>query len=271
MRLQRRGSPEKAMTAPIEISMPLPGAAFGATVRLSRLLGETMPEGLPQALADAGGLLLIPGLGEITQRPRLLVDLSYKFGPEVEDYRRLLTRMILAHEDVPEIFQVTNMVPNFRRPPDPPVPLLTSESKFPVQYPQREGWHTDQSYRRPPPDISLFYAVLPVPRDRGQTLFADGTRAYEALPSALKKRVDGLVGIHMQPGRGRSRDAVLRGDTPRPLQPHERPQLQPVVRTHPVTGKKALYLCESGQMDWIEGPFVGMQPGPHGDGAALLD
>jgi taurine dioxygenase len=39
-----------------------------------------------------------------------------------------------------------------------------------VQYPQRTGWHTDQSYRRPPPDISLFYAVTPAARDSGQTL-----------------------------------------------------------------------------------------------------
>jgi taurine dioxygenase len=32
-----------------------------------------------------------------------------------------------------------------------------------------------------------------------------------------------------------------------------------------------LYLCESRQMDWLDGPFVGMKPGPQGDGAALLD
>jgi taurine dioxygenase len=259
------------MTASIDISMPLPGAAFGATVRLARPLGETMPEGLPQALADAGGLLLIPGLGEITKTPRLLVDLSYKFGPEVEDYRRLLTRMILAHDDVPEIFQVTNMVPNFRRPPNPPVPLLTPEGKFPVQYPQREGWHTDQSYRRPPPDISLFYAVLPVDRKRGQTLFASGTLAYDALPAHLKSRVETLEGLHAQPGSGRDRASAIAGKTPGPFAPHERSRPQPVVRIHPVTGKKAIYLCEASQMDWFDGPFVGMEPGPHGEGAKLLD
>jgi alpha-ketoglutarate-dependent taurine dioxygenase len=44
-----------------------------------------------------------------------------------------------------------------------------------------------------------------------------------------------------------------------------------VVRTHPVTAKKALYLCERSQMDWFDGPFVGLQPGPYGDGAKLLD
>ena len=47
------------MTAPIDISTPLPGATFGATVRLARPLSETMPEGLARALADAGGLLLL--------------------------------------------------------------------------------------------------------------------------------------------------------------------------------------------------------------------
>ena len=64
---------------------------------------------------------------------------------------------------------------------------------------------------------------------------------------------------------------MLRGDTPKPTARHERPQRQPVVRTHPVTGKPALYLCESGQMDWIDGPFVGLEPGPNGEGARLLD
>jgi taurine dioxygenase len=80
------------MTAAIDVSRPLPGAGFGATVRLGEPLSEEIPEGLPPALADAGGLLLIPGLHEITKDPRLLVKLSYLFGPEVEDYRTLMAR-----------------------------------------------------------------------------------------------------------------------------------------------------------------------------------
>ena len=56
------------------------------------------------------------------------------------------------------------------------------------------------------------------------------------------------------------------GDTPLPLLPHQRAQRQPVVRIHPVTGQPALYLCESGQMDWIVGPIVDMTPGPDRDG-----
>jgi taurine dioxygenase len=259
------------MSGALDIAAPLPGAAFGATVRLARPLSREMPEGLPQALADAGGLLLIPGLNEIAERPQLLVQMSYLFGPKVEDYRTLLTRVSMAHETVPEIFMVTNMVPGSRPPPARPEPPLTADGKLPVQYPHRVGWHTDQSYRRPPPDISLFFAVNPVARERGQTIFASGTLAYGALPPALKARVDTLEGLHAQPGSGRGRGDAEAGRTPRPFAPHERSQAQPVARVHPVTGKKALYLCERGQMDWFDGPFVGMQPGPHGDGARLLD
>lgn len=259
------------MSGALDIAAPLPGAAFGARVTLARPLSLRMPEGLPQALADGGGLLLIPGLNEIAERPRLLVEMSYLFGPEVEDYRTLLTRVSMAHETVPEIFMVTNMVPGSRPPPARPEPPLTADGKLPVQYPHRVGWHTDQSYRRPPPDISLFFAVNPVARERGQTIFASGTLAYDALPPALKARVDNLEGLHAQPGSGRGRGDAEAGRTPRPFAPHERSQKQPVARVHPVTGKKALYLCERGQMDWFDGPFVGMEPGPHGDGARLLD
>ena len=161
------------MSADFEIASPLPGAAFGATVRLAKPLSQAMPEGLPEALADAGGLLLIPGLQEIAGKPELLVALSRLFGPEVEDYRYTLTSASSVHATVPEIFMVSNMAP-VRPPPKRPDPPLTADGRLPVQYPHRKGWHTDQSYRRPPPDISLFYAVKPVARERGQTLFAIG-------------------------------------------------------------------------------------------------
>jgi taurine dioxygenase len=259
------------MSADFETASPLPGAAFGATLRLARPLSQQMPDGLPQALARAGGLLLVPGLGEIAGNPRLLLEMSYLFGPEVEDYRSLMTSQNVVHREVPEIFMVTNMVPNFRPPPLLPDPPLTAEGKFPLQYPQRRGWHTDQSYRRPPPDISLFFAVNPVARERGQTLFASGTLAYDALSADLKARVETLQGLHARPGSGRGRSDAEAGRERPQLAPHERSQPQPVVRTHPVTGRKALYLCERSQMDWFDGPFVGMEPGPYGDGARLLD
>ncbi len=266
-RFQITMQPEEAMTAPSTLQRPLPGAAFGATVRLSKPLHEGMPDGLPQALADAGGLLLLPGLDEITKDPRLLVTMSYLFGPEVEDYRTLLTRVSTAHDTVPEIFMVTNMVPNYRQPPARPEPPLTADGKFPVQYPHRKGWHTDQSYRRPPPDISLFYAVTPVAKDRGQTHLRLGHAGLRSVAGRPQGQGRDLQGLHCQPGTGRGRTDAEAGKTPPAILPHQRSQPQPVVRTHPVTGRKALYLCERSQMDWFDGPFVGMEPGPYGEGA----
>lgn len=259
------------MSVAFDVTKPLSGASFGATVRLKKPLSQGVPEGLPAVLADANGLMLIPGLQEIADKPELLVDLSRAFGPEVEDYRYTLTQRNSVHTTVPEIFLVSNIAPVNRKPPRRPDPPMTAEGRLPVQYPHRKGWHTDQSYRRPPPDISLFYAVTPVARDRGQTLFADGTAAYAALPASLKAKVDGLQGLHCQPGTARSREGALAGRTDIDQAPTARSQPQPVVRAHPVTGRPALYLCEWGQMDWVDGPFVGMEPGPRGTGAALLD
>jgi len=259
-----------------ELIRPLPGANFGGLLRYPGdahavvAAAEADPEALARALAEASGLLLLQDMQAMADSAELLVRLSRVFGPEVEDYRNVLTPLNMVHGSVPEIFMVANRPPASRPPPRRPEPPLTVDGKFPVQFPHRRGWHTDQSYRRPPPDISLFLAVKPVPQGQGQTLFADGTAAYEALPPALKARVDTLEGLHVGSSAKRSRDAVLSGETPKPLAPHQQPQRQPVARIHPVTGKRALYLCEYGQMDWLEGPIVGMQPGPHGDGAALL-
>jgi taurine dioxygenase len=267
------------MSARFDFIDPLPGAAFGAIARPRAGGGtaalieaiEAEPTSLPEGLARHGGLLLVRGLPEIAGDPELLVKLSRFFGPEVEDYRHTLTDLTSVHAAVPEILVVSNAPPVNRLPPKRPEPPLTPDGKLPLQYPQRIGWHTDQSYRRPPPDISLFYAATPATPNTGQTLFANGTLAYDALPPALRARIEILEGLHAQPGTGRSRTAALAGTPPPPVPAHKRSQRQPVVRVHPVTGRKALYLCEAGQMDWFDGPFVGMAPGPTGDGARLLD
>src|SRR5579872_3752535 len=115
-----------------DIVKPLPGAAFGATVRLLRSIADELPRELPAVLADANGLLLLPGLGEITARPELLVRLSGLFGPEVEDYRYTLTASTSVHETVPEIFIVSNVPPVNRLPPSRPDPPLTPDGRLPV-------------------------------------------------------------------------------------------------------------------------------------------
>ena len=257
---------------------PLPGANFGLSARLkpgmdfSQLLKALAVDAAPliDPFYDAGGILVIKDAQAINEDPTLLVDLSRFFGPEVENYHETLTPKQLIHEGVPEIAVISNLPPASFEVPQPPDPPLTEDGKLPVQFPHRKGWHTDQSFRRPPPDVSLFYAMQPCPQGQGQTLYADGTSAYEALPDALKKRVEGLDAIHTIPFTGRGEEAVRAGETPTPLLPHQASQRQPIVRMHPVTRKKGLYLCEDGQLDWILGPIADMPPGPDGEGAKIL-
>lgn len=257
---------------------PLPGAGFGARVHFApglefeALLAtlEAAPGELPAALHAAHGLLVVPGVEAISDDPQLLLRLSRLFGDEVENYRETQAQATKIHDSVPEIFLVSNLPPTLQSPPARPDPPLTPEGRLPVQFPHRRGWHTDQSYRRPPPDVSLFYAVIPAPPGQGQTLYCDGIAAHDALPEGLRQRIEGVMAIHVRPGTGRSESAVRAGETPEPLAANDQPQRQPLVRVHPVTGRRALYLCEAGQLEWVNGPIDGMSPGPDGEGAELV-
>ena len=257
---------------------PLPAASFGAWLRFddtsdlaATVAGlERAPDDFTSSLQDAQGLLVLPGMQQISDQPELLVRLSRLFGDQVENYRETVTPPNMIHEQVPEIMLVSNRPPVNLLPSKLPDPPLAEDGGVPVQFPHRVGWHTDQSFRRPPPDISLFYAHTPTPKGQGQTLFANGIAAYEALPASLEHRVDGLRGLHALRGAGRTEEAVRAGQKPEPLFSHQRSQAEPVVRVHPVTGKRALYLCASSQMDWVDGPFLGLETGPDSEGAKLL-
>jgi taurine dioxygenase len=105
-------------------------------------------------------------------------------------------------------------------------------------------WHTDTSYRQRPSRCSLLYAKEVPHRDGkplGDTVFANCIAAYEALPEAMKHRLSGLKAIHRYSSRRRI------DNSPRPkltaAQLAETPDIaHPIVRTHPHTGRKALYV-----------------------------
>src|SRR6266576_3499873 len=105
-------------------------------------------------------------------------------------------------------------------------------------------WHTDTSYRKRPSRCSLLYAKEVPYRDGkplGDTVFANTIAAYEALPEAMKRRLAGLKAIHRYAMRRRVENS------PRPkltaAQLAETPDIaHPIVRTHPHTGRKALYV-----------------------------
>lgn len=103
-------------------------------------------------------------------------------------------------------------------------------------------WHSDVSYEDVPPMGSLLYA-LEIPPEGGDTLFASQTRAYENLPEALKRRIAGLKARHVF---NYGKIQAQPGSTRAALTPEQQAQLtgavHPVVRTHPETGRKALYV-----------------------------
>ena len=115
-------------------------------------------------------------------------------------------------------------------------------------------WHSDTSYRRRPSRCSLLYAKE-VPqrggRPIGDTVFANTVAAYEALPESMKKLLARLKAVHRYSARRRV------ADSPRPKltrqQVEETPDIaHPIVRTHPYTGRKSLYVT-AGECIGIEG------------------
>jgi taurine dioxygenase len=115
-------------------------------------------------------------------------------------------------------------------------------------------WHTDTSYRRRPSRCSLLYAKEVPHRDGrplGDTVFATTIAAYEALPETTKKLIDRLKAIHRYSARRRVADSPRPKLTPEQLA--ETPDIaHPIVRTHPYTGRKSLYVT-AGECVGIEG------------------
>ncbi|MDH3685411.1 MAG: TauD/TfdA family dioxygenase, partial [Myxococcales bacterium] len=96
-----------------------------------------------------------------------------------------------------------------------------------------EVWHSDVTFEARPPLGTLLYA-LEVPDAGGDTLFANQHKAYERLSPGLKRMLDGLRAIHTGKLLG-----ALSGEGERWKQ---HGQAHPVVRTHPETGRKALFV-----------------------------
>jgi taurine dioxygenase len=108
-----------------------------------------------------------------------------------------------------------------------------------------EGWHTDGAYDQEPFKATQLYA-LAVPSRGGNTLFASMYAAYDGLPQRLKDRLEGRIGIFTYGGR-RKATALLNAEDR-----DWTPVFHPIVRTHPETGRKALYF-DPGKILRIEG------------------
>jgi len=134
----------------------------------------------------------------------------------------------------------------FSHPDNPLVILLSNRVENGRPIGSQDGgtfWHSDVSYRERPARGTLLYAIE-VPERGGDTLFADMIQAYEDLSEAAKVRLEGLEAEHDYA----KADEISRAQGAKrpPLTEEERklvpPVRHPVVRPHPETGRKALYV-----------------------------
>lgn len=106
-------------------------------------------------------------------------------------------------------------------------------------------FHSDQCYVERPCMATFLYAIE-VPSKGGDTLFANTALAWETLPPAIKAAVEGkkAMNVYDYAGAPTQRREALASDAPR--------FAHPVVRTHPATGRRALFVNRL-MTQWIEG------------------
>jgi taurine dioxygenase len=198
------------------------GAALGAEIRGVdlRQLDDALFQRIHQAWLDHSVLLL---RGQ-TLSDDELVAFSRRFGaldeaPIQETGRRFV-------EGYPEIYVVSNVLGE----DGAPIGSLGAGEAV---------WHTDMSYLPEPPKLSMLYA-LEIPPSGGETGFSTMYGAYDSLPAALKRRIEGLQIKHdgTYNSGGYLRQGVTATDDPRSAPG----TFHPLVCTHPETGRRNLYL-----------------------------
>ncbi|HEN8714013.1 MULTISPECIES: TauD/TfdA dioxygenase family protein [Pseudomonas] len=106
-------------------------------------------------------------------------------------------------------------------------------------------WHSDLSYKELPSLGSMLHAQE-LPSEGGDTLFADMHKAWDAVPQALRKQVEGRSAAHSYTAR--YAETKFEGNWRPTLSAEQLAQVQevvhPVVRTHPENGRKALFVSE---------------------------
>ena len=130
------------------------------------------------------------------------------------------------HPDYPELLLVTN---------EPNPDGTPSNSRY-----TGRQWHSDMSFT-PVPSLGSLLRGITIPDVGGDTVFANMYLAYESLSDGMKNMIADLHGIHMSGTRkiNHMESGVQRAEQQRKLNP---PIAQPVVRVHPETGRKALYV-----------------------------
>lgn len=103
-------------------------------------------------------------------------------------------------------------------------------------------WHSDVTWRKEP-SLGSILRSIEVPPTGGDTLWADMYLAYDGLSSEMKEKLDGTIAVHdFEPFRKRMRQSGASEEKIKAFDEEYPAAEHPVVRTHPDTGKKALYV-----------------------------
>jgi taurine dioxygenase len=154
--------------------------------------------------------------------PEQQIALARRFG-ELE----ISPRTQFALTGYPEILVLSNIIENGK-------PIGNADAG--------RTWHTDMSYTKTPPRGSLLYArEIPIENGRalGDTVFASAAAAFDSLPMREQASLLGLRAIHRGSAKKYAPGSKL-ADMVRAIPDVE----HPVIRTHPATGRKAIYVCE---------------------------
>jgi taurine dioxygenase len=172
-----------------------------------------------------------------------LADFSGLFGP-----LERVVRTEWASPVVPEVGLISNLKDGQARP-------IGGLGDGELQ------WHSDQSYMMNPATGAMLYAVE-LPSEGGTTSWVDLSAAYDALPDRLQRVIEGKRAIFSYVKRlagYQGVDRVISAEASRETPP----VLHPLVHTHPVTGRKALYLDST--------TTVAIEGMDDAGGSALLD
>jgi len=198
------------------------GGALGAELRgldLSESLGGNLLETVRQAFIDHSVLVF----RDQTLTPEQLVTFSGLFGESVP---HLLEGF--QHEENPKVFLISNVQEDGK----------PKGAIYAGQY-----WHSDLSYM-PKPALGSMLNAVEIPKTGGDTMFANMYLAYEMLSDTMKSLIADLQAVH---DYTHAYDTVFSKLPGRPPMTEDEkakvpPVTHPIVRTHPDSGRKALFV-----------------------------
>ena len=183
-------------------------------IDLSRPVSDADCAAMKRAFVERSVLVI----REQALQPRQMLDAVGLFGTVFSQQN---TKFAVA--DCPEIHYVSN------------------QDRFPDgrRYIPGDGWHTDHSNAVRPPKATVLHAVR-LPDKGGDTQYANMAAAYAALPADTRERIGPLMGIHIYQSSHSARKLIALSEGDKERVPNA--VLHPLVRTHPESGAKAIYI-----------------------------